>query len=72
MMLILFSVAFAAIVAAGEIWSYKERVRQINRYYDDLIRESRRHQNAILDAAWRAQLDREQLFRDYVRQEGLQ
>lgn len=24
--------------------------------------------NAVLDALWRAQLDREQLFRDYVRE----
>ena len=33
----------------------------------DLLREQIADDNAILDAMWRQQLDREQLFRDYVR-----
>lgn len=33
----------------------------------DLLREQIADDNAILDAMWRQQLDREKLFRDYVR-----
>lgn len=33
----------------------------------EILRERREEDNAILDAMWRQQLDREQLFRDYVR-----
>ncbi len=33
----------------------------------ELMREQIADDNAILDAMWRQQLDREQLFRDYVR-----
>lgn len=32
-----------------------------------ILRERMEEDNAILDAMWRQQLDREQLFRDYVR-----
>lgn len=31
-----------------------------------LLREQIAADNAVLDAAWRTQLDREQLFRDYI------
>lgn len=33
----------------------------------EILRERMEEDNAILDAMWRQQLDREQLFRDYVR-----
>lgn len=33
----------------------------------EILREQIADDNAILDAMWRQQLDREQLFRDYVR-----
>lgn len=33
----------------------------------ETLRERMEEDNAILDAMWRQQLDREQLFRDYVR-----
>lgn len=33
----------------------------------EILREKIADDNAILDAMWRQQLDREQLFRDYVR-----
>lgn len=33
----------------------------------EILREQIAYDNAILDAMWRQQLDREQLFRDYVR-----
>ncbi len=33
----------------------------------ELLRERMEEDNAIIDAMWRQQLDREQLFRDYVR-----
>lgn len=35
----------------------------------ELLREQIAADNAMLDAMWRAQLDREQLFRDYCREE---
>lgn len=31
-----------------------------------ILREQIAADNAVLDAAWRTQLDREQLFRDYI------
>lgn len=48
---------------------YRLRVRAANDYYDRLLRQAKETENTVLDAAWRAQLDREQLFRDYVRME---
>lgn len=40
---------------------------EADRQARNLLREQIADDNAILDAMWRQQLDREQLFRDYVR-----
>ncbi len=64
---LLFPVVIAAAVA-----DYREQCRQIDEERREEMRREQEALNNALDAAWRAQLDREQLFRDYVRQEGLQ
>ncbi len=40
---------------------------EADRQAREILREQIADDNAILDAMWRQQLDREQLFRDYVR-----
>lgn len=40
---------------------------EADRQAREILREQIAEDNAILDAMWRQQLDREQLFRDYVR-----
>ena len=40
---------------------------EADRQAREIMREQIADDNAILDAMWRQQLDREQLFRDYVR-----
>lgn len=40
---------------------------EADRQAREIMREQIAEDNAILDAMWRQQLDREQLFRDYVR-----
>lgn len=40
---------------------------EADRQAREILRERIADDNAILDAMWRQQLDREQLFRDYVR-----
>lgn len=40
---------------------------EADRQAREILRERMEEDNAILDAMWRQQLDREQLFRDYVR-----
>lgn len=40
---------------------------EADRQAREILREQIADGNAILDAMWRQQLDREQLFRDYVR-----
>lgn len=40
---------------------------EADRQARDLLREQIADDNAILDAMWRQQLDREALFREYVR-----
>ena len=40
---------------------------EADRQARELLRERMEEDNAIIDAMWRQQLDREQLFRDYVR-----
>ena len=64
---VLFPVVMAAAVA-----DYREQFREIVEERREEMRRDQEALNNALDAAWRAQLDREQLFRDYVRQEGLQ
>lgn len=40
---------------------------EADRQAREILREQIADDNAILDAMWRQQLDREKLFRDYVR-----
>ena len=40
---------------------------EADRQAREILRERMEEDNAIIDAMWRQQLDREQLFRDYVR-----
>lgn len=39
---------------------------EADRQAREILREQIAEDNAILDAMWRQQLDREQLFRDYI------
>ena len=52
------------------VWIHVKLVRHDQELAEQEERELLRMQiaadNAVLDAMWRAQLDREQLFRDYV------
>lgn len=56
-----------AIVAALAVLYYREEMRQHKRMIHDEVQEQRMYYNAVMDAAWRQQLDREQLFREYTR-----
>lgn len=57
-----------AAVAALAILCYREEMRQYKRMIHEEVQEQRMYYNAVMDAAWRQQLDREQLFREYVKQ----
>lgn len=56
-----------AAVAALAVASYREEMRQYKRMIHEEVQEQRMYYNAVMDAAWRQQLDREQLFREYTR-----
>lgn len=56
-----------AIVAALAFACYREEMRQYKRTVHEEVQEQRMYYNAVMDAAWRQQLDREQLFREYTR-----
>jgi len=56
-----------AAVAALAVASYREEMRQHKRMIHEEVQEQRMYYNAVMDAAWRQQLDREQLFREYTR-----
>lgn len=57
-----FAVAMVMLVKLGE-----HDLDEADRQAREILREQIADDNAILDAMWRQQLDREQLFRDYVR-----
>lgn len=56
-----------AAVAALAFACYREEMRQYKRTVHEEVQEQRMYYNAVMDAAWRQQLDREQLFREYTR-----
>lgn len=57
-----------AAVAALAFAGYREEMRQYKRMIHEEVQEQRMYYSAVMDAAWRQQLDREQLFREYVKQ----
>ncbi len=56
-----------AVVASLAVLYYREEMRQYKRMIHEEVQEQRLYYNAVMDAAWRQQLDREQLFREYVK-----
>lgn len=56
-----------AVVATLAVASYRDEMRQYKRMIHEEVQEQRMYYNAVMDAAWRQQLDREQLFREYVK-----
>jgi hypothetical protein len=56
-----------AAVAVLAVACYREEMRQYKRMIHEEVQEQRLYYNAVMDAAWRQQLDREQLFREYTR-----
>lgn len=60
-----------AAVAALAFVGYREEMRQYKRMIHEEVQEQRMYYNAVMDAAWRQQLDREQLFREYVKHDKL-
>ena len=55
------------VIAALAVLYYREEMRQYKRMIHEEVQEQRMYYNAVMDAAWRQQLDREQLFREYTR-----
>ena len=60
----------AVAVFAAAMWIYVKLVQHdqelAEREERAILREQIAADNAVLDAAWRTQLDREQLVRDYI------
>lgn len=60
----------AVAVFAAAMWIYVKLVQHDQELAEQeeraILREQIAADNAVLDAMWRAQLDREQLFRDYI------
>lgn len=59
---VVFIASLIVLVKLGE-----HDIDEADRQAREILREQIADDNAILDAMWRQQLDREQLFRDYVR-----
>lgn len=59
---VVFIASMIVLVKLGE-----HDIDEADRQAREILREQIAEDNAILDAMWRQQLDREQLFRDYVR-----
>ena len=57
----------ALIVSCSILWKLAQHDRDLAAQEErELLRMQIAADNAVLDAAWRTQLDREQLFRDYI------
>lgn len=59
------------VIAALAVLYYREEMRQYKRMIHEEVQEQRMYYNTVMDAAWRQQLDREQLFREYVKHDEL-
>lgn len=58
-------------IAALAVLYYREEMRQYKRMIHEEVQEQRMYYNSVMDAAWRQQLDREQLFREYAKYDKL-